>query len=240
MNPRDAASATAACTLAAFGAAARIGSLEQLVIRSGIEVYGRGGGRPLVPDEDSPLAPTTPYGRMCIEVESAGAALGGHHDVAVSAIRMAPAVGSHVPSPIGRLLRLPVVPVPALEDPPIVLVHVEDVARASVEALCRSYNGALNVVGSGATSPWQAARLGGRVPFPVASLGWRLARQLAEVAGAPVPRHVLETMRFGIAADGSRVLEEFEIADVRSTQSVLTELYEWATVTVLHGEQAVA
>ena len=33
---------------------------------------------------------------------------------------------------------------------------------AMVEALLRSYDGPLNVVGPGAASPWQAVRLGGR------------------------------------------------------------------------------
>ena len=65
------------------------------------------------------------------------------------ALRLAPVLGSHVPSPLGRLLRLPVVPVPALADPPFQLLHQEDAARAMVEALLRGVDGPLNVVGAG-------------------------------------------------------------------------------------------
>jgi len=240
MMPRDAAISTAACTLATFGAAARTGTLERLVIRSGIEVYGRGAGRPLVPDEDSPLAPTTPFGRMCIEVESSGVALGRRHDVDVATIRMAPVVGSHAPSPLGRLLRLPAVPVPALSDPPFSLVHPDDAARAAVEALCRGYDGPLNVVGPGAASPWQVVRLGGRIPVPMLGPTWAGARRIAELAGAPVPAHVLETLRSGCTADGGRAIEVLELTGIRPTQQICAELYEWATVTALHATEAVA
>jgi UDP-glucose 4-epimerase len=239
MTPRDAAISTAACTLATF-AAARTGTLERLVIRSGIEVYGRGSGRPLVPDEDSPLAPTTPFGRTCIEVESSGVALGRRHGVVVATLRMAPVVGSHAPSPLGRLLRLPAVPVPAFNDPPFSLVHPDDAARAAVEALCRGYDGPLNIVGPGAASPWQVVRLGGRIPIPVAGPLWAGARRLAELAGAPVPPHVLATLCSGCTADGGRAIEVLELADVRPTQQICAELYEWATVTPLRANEAVA
>ena len=68
-------------------------------MRSGLEVYGRGRGRPLVPDESVTPAPTTPYGRSCLDVETAAVALGRRHDMPVAALRLAPVVGSHVPEP---------------------------------------------------------------------------------------------------------------------------------------------
>ena len=99
----------------------------------------------------------------------------------------------------------------------------------------RGYDGPLNVVGRGATSPWQAVRLGGRVPVPVASLGWALACRAAEVAGAPVPPHVLELMRQGRVGDGTRAVDELGLGAVHPTQKVLADLYEWATVTPISG-----
>ncbi len=116
-------------------------------VRSGLEVYGRGRGRPVVPAEDAPLAPTSPYGRTCLEVETLAAALVRRLGIPVAALRLAPVVGSHVPSPLGRVLRLPLVPVPALADPAFVLLHQEDAARAMVEAVMRSVDGPVNVVG---------------------------------------------------------------------------------------------
>jgi UDP-glucose 4-epimerase len=155
-------------------------------------------------------------------------------------LRLAPVVGSHVPSPLGRLLRLPVVPVPALADPAFVLLHQEDAARAMVEAVLRDVDGPVNVVGRGAASPWQAVRLGGRIPIPVLGPGWAAARRVAELAGAPVPPHVLELMCKGRAGDGSRARDVLALEDVRSTIDVCTELYEWGTVTMLRQSEDAA
>jgi UDP-glucose 4-epimerase len=238
VGPREAEALTEASTVAALGAAARAGKLERVVVRSGLEVYGRGRQHPLVPDEDAAPAPTTPYGRSCLDVETMAVGLGRRRGVPVAALRLAPVVGSHVPSPLGRLLRLPAVPVPALADPAFSLLQQEDAARAMVAALALGYDGPLNVVGPGAASPWQAVRLGGRVPVPVAGPAWEIARRVAEVAGSPVPPHVLELLRLGRAGDGARAVEELRLGELTPTQDVCTELYRWATVTpIRHAEQ---
>ena len=231
MSPSDAAQATESCTVHALGAAARTGRLERVVVRSGLEVYGRGRGHALVPDERAPLAPTSPYGRTCLDVESVSAGFGRRLDIPVAALRYAVVAGSHVPSPLGRLLRLPAVPVPALADPPFSLLDQEDAARSMVEALVRRYDGPLNVVGPGATSPWQAVSLGSRIPVPVTGLGWALACRTAELAGAPVPPHVLELMRYGSVGDGGRAADALALGFMVPTQEVLADLYEWATIT---------
>lgn len=240
MSPRDAKERTEACTVGAIGAAARTGKLERVAVRSGLEVYGRTRGLPAVPDEHSFLAPGSAYGRSCLEVEALCRGLGRRDGFAVATLRMASVVGSHVPSPLGRLLRLPLVPVPAFADPAFSLLHQEDAARAMVEALCAGYDGPLNVVGPGAATPWQAVRLGGRVPVPVFGPGWGAATRMAELAGAPVPEHVVELMQRGRTADGSRIAKVLGLDDFRSTQDVCIELYEWATVTPLHRIEAVA
>jgi UDP-glucose 4-epimerase len=238
LSPREAARATEACTVHALGAAARAGRLERIALRSGVEVYGRGRGRPLVPDEPAPIAPTTWFGRTLLEVESVAAGLARRHDVSVSALRYATVAGSHVPSPLGRVLRLPTVPVPAGSDPPFSLLDRDDAARAMVQALLRRHDGPLNVVGPGATSPWQAVAFGRRLPVPVAGPGWRVARAAAEFLGAPMPGHVLEVLRRGRTADGGRAHDELELGFMRPTQEVLADLYEWATVTPLPNTEA--
>lgn len=237
---REAAEASEACTVHALSAAANTGKLERVAVRSGLEVYGRGRGRPVVPAEDAPLAPTTPYGRTCLEVETMATALVRRLGIPVAALRLAPVVGSHVPSPLGRLLRLPLVPVPALADPAFVLLHQEDAARAMVEAVVRGVDGPVNVVGRGAASPWQVVRLGGRIPVPVLGPGWDAARRVAEVAGAPVPPHVLELLRHGRAGDGSRARDLLAFNGMRSTLEICTELYEWGTVSPIRRIEAVA
>jgi UDP-glucose 4-epimerase len=240
LGGRAAAQASEACTVHTLTAAAKTGRLERVAVRSGLEVYGRGRGRPVVPAEDAPLAPTSPYGRTCLEVETLAAALVRRLGIPVSALRLAPVVGSHVPSPLGRLLRLPLVPVPVLADPAFVLLHQDDAAQAMVEAVMGGVDGPVNVVGQGAASPWQAARLGGRIPIPVLGPGWDAARRIAELAGAPVPPHVLELLRHGRAGDGTRARDVLALPDVRSTLEICTELYEWGTVSPLRPAEDVA
>ena len=94
-------------------------------------------------------------------------------------------------------------------------------------------DGPFNVVGPGAASPWQAVRRGGRVPIPVAGPGWGVARRVAEVAGAPIPSHVEELLRRGRTADGGRAVAELGLTEMLPTQTVLADLFAWATVTRL-------
>jgi len=229
---------TEAAAVAALGGAARAGNLQRIALRSSIAVYGRGPGRPGVPDEDAAVAPTTPFGRSLLSLEARAAQLGRRHDIPVTALRFATIAGSHMPSPLGRVLRLPAVPVPALADPVFQLLHADDAARAMVHALFADIDGPINVVGPGAASIWQAVRLGGRVPIPIAGPMWRLASHLVELAGAPAPPHVIELLIRGSAADGSRAESELGLDGLRSTHDVCTELYEWATITPLRPELA--
>ena len=238
MSARAAALSTEACPVNALGAAVRAGALERVVVRSGLEVYGRGPGRPEVPDEHALLEPSTPYGHICLDVEAHAAGVARRHGIPVAALRLAPVSGSRAPSPIGRLLRLPAVPVPALADPPFQLLHTDDAATAMLEAIVRGAEGAYNVVGPGAASPWQAVRLGNRIPVPVLGPGWLVARTVADVAGSPVPPHVLELIRLGRVADGARSVEDLGLRDMIPTQEVVADLYAWASVTSLPGSAA--
>ena len=186
---------------------------------------------PVTPDEDAPLDPTSPYGRALLEVEATAAGIARRHDVRVAALRLAPVVGLARPSPLGRLLRLPVVPVPAFADPPSRSSHRGRGAGRWSRRSCAAPDGPLNIVGPGAASPWQAVRLGGRIPLPVSGPGWLLARRLAEIAGAPIPPHTLSLMRHGLTADGGHAMSALGLGSMVPTQVVLDDLFEWATVT---------
>ncbi len=229
-SPQQAAKRTELTTMVALSAAARAGALEYVVVRSGLEIYGPRSGRATVPDESVPPAPSSPFGTSLLQVETVAAGLRHRHGVAVGALRYAPVVGSHVPSPLGRLLRLPIVPVDALADPPFSLLHPEDACQAMVAAVMAGFDGPVNVVGPGATSPWQAARLGGRVPMPVLAPLWSVAPPVVEFFGAAIAPHVVDLLRHGCVGAGGRALSELGIERPRPTQRVLQELFEWAEI----------
>lgn len=230
MSPASAVERTELCTIATMSAAARAGNLEYVVVRSGLEVYGPLAARASVPDEDVMPEPRTPFGRSLLEVESIIAGLRLRHGVPVCAMRYAPVVGPHVPSPVGRLLRLPIVPVPAFADPPFSLLHPDDSAEAMVAAIDCRYDGPLNVVGPGAATPWQAVRLGGRLPLPVVGPLWDAASRVVELAGAAIAPHVIEQLRHGRTGAGGRAVEALRLDSLVPTQTVLRELFEWADV----------
>ena len=240
MTPASARERTESCTIATLNAAMATGALEYVVIRSGLEVYGPPTARVSVPDEDAVPAPTTPYGRSLLEVEAVGRGVALRTGVPVGALRYAPVVGSHVPSPLGRLLRLPVVPVSAIADPPFSLLHPDDAAHAMVAAIEHRIDGPCNVVGPGAATPWQAARLGGRLPLPVPPLLWGPIARATEFAGAAIAPHVIDLLRRGCTGDGTRAIEELGLDRLTPTQDVLRELFDWADVVAIAraGEQA--
>ncbi len=231
-SPALAAERTSTATMAVLGAAADLGSLDRIVVRSGLEVYGRGRGMVSVPDEDVPPDPGSPFGRSLVDVERLAVATGHSAEVPVTTLRLAPVQGPGVPSPLGRLLRLRAVPVDAMADPTFSLLHVDDAAVAVVAALAARHHGPLNVVGRGAVSVLQAVRLGGRFPLPVFPPAWPVVRALVAASGAPLPDHHLELLRRGRTADGARARAALEL-DPRPTLEVLQGLHTWGEAPVL-------
>lgn len=216
-------------------------SLEHVVVRSGTEVYGRGRGAPERPDEDAPCAPTSPYGRSLQAVELLAGDLGRHLGIPVAALRLAPVVGPHVPSPLGRHLRLPLVPISARPPAPFSVLHQVDAAEAVVAATHRRHDGPVNVVGPGAVTGWQAVQLGGHIPVPTLAAGWIVARLAGELQGAPLPPHVIELLVRGRRADGSLAADALGFEPTRSTRATIAELHDWAPVTHLrHGQEVPA
>ena len=238
---RDARAFTADAALAIIGAAAECPALESVVVRSGIEVYGRGHGTPSRPDETAPLHPTTEFGKMLAGLEQQSAVLAARAGLTIGTLRLAPVLGKHVPSPLGRLLRQPVVPYSALADSPFAVVQDGDAANAFVTAAVRRLNEPLNLVAPGAITTLQAALRGRRIPLPLLGPGWGLVGRLSSLFGAPIPDHVIEVMHRGRLADGSRAIEVLGSAPANSTPQVIDHLYAWESVVrVGNINQAVA
>jgi UDP-glucose 4-epimerase len=223
-----------------FGAAAECPSLQRIVVRSGIEVYGRARHSPTRPTEDSPVQPSSSYGTMLAELERTAASIGDRIGVPVASLRLAPVLGPHVPSPLGRLLRQPVVPFSALADSPFVVVEDLDAARAFVAAGERSLDKPVNVVASGAITALQAILRGRKLPLPLVGPEWMLARQLSHLLGAPVPDHVIEVMHRGRLADGGRAAEMLGVSPATTTSRAIERLFEWPSVVRIPSIAAVA
>ncbi len=213
-----------------LGAAAECRALEAIVVRSGIEVYGRARNSVTRPNEGVVPHPTSRYGRTLLDIEDTAHAIGRRIGVAVGCLRLATVLGPHVPSPLGRLLRMPAVPFSALADPPFAVVHQNDAASAFVTAAEARLDQPVNIVAPGAITAYQAIRRGRRLPVPVVGPEWMAARAMAYVAGAPVPHHVLEMLHRGRLADNALAREVLGFWPSTTTSDVIDQLYAWPGV----------
>lgn len=223
-----------------LGAAAECRALEAIVVRSGIEIYGRRTGSVTRPGEGVPVDPTSEYGHMVAEIEETAAKTGARVGVAVGNLRLAPVLGPHIPSPIGRFLRMPAVPFSALADPPFAVIHQQDAADAFVRAARARLAEPLNIVAPGAITAWQAIRRGRRLPVPLVGPEWLLARGLTYMSGTPVPDHLLELLHRGRLADNSRAREVLGFAPATTTLDVIDQLYRWPSIVHVPARQQVA
>jgi UDP-glucose 4-epimerase len=228
--PKAARRLTDQAATSVIGAAAECPALESVILRSGIEIYGRGRGALTRPDETAPIRPTSEWGRMLAEIEHIAARVTARIGVNIGAVRLAPVLGPHVPSPLGRLLRMPVVPFSLLADPPFAVIQDSDAARAIVAAAREGLSEPVNVVASGAITCLQALRRGGRVPAPLIGPDWRLARAMSYVFGAPIPDHVAETLHRGRLADNGRMGELLGVLPESTTTDVIDRLYGWPNI----------
>jgi UDP-glucose 4-epimerase len=239
-NASEASELTHHASVHVLGAAVRAPSLQLIAVRSGIVVYGRRRGSATRPDERGAVDPTSPWAESLAEMEVLARQAGEAAGVPVTAVRLAPGIGPHAPSPVARYLRRPLVPVSLLADPSFSVIHMEDAARALVSAAQHRHDGAVNVVAPGAVTASQAARRGGKLPLPLLGLEWPVVRAITAAAGAPVPDHVLELVHRGRTADGSRSGELIGFEPALTTPEVVRNLHDWATVTHLRPQRAVA
>lgn len=232
--PQRADAASRRATRSLLAALEHAPSVRSIVIRSGIEVYGRSRGGAICPDESVTPEPTSAFGRRLFTTEEAvsefALARGG---VSVTPLRFAPIAGYHAPNPLVRLLKLAVVPVPAMSEPTFSLTHAADAADVIVAAAFAGFDDPVNVVAEGAVSAFQAARMGGRVPLPVLGPGWFAASRVTEFAGSPLPDHVRELLTRGRTADGGRCADVLGVAPRRSTRDIVAEIHEQRSVEFL-------
>lgn len=229
-TPSQAEKRNALSALHVLGAAAEGRSLRGIVVRSGLEVYGRARNTPLCPDETVDPRPTTAFGRQLLAVEEAALQAGHAAEVPVARLRLASVIGAHVPNPLGRVLRLSAVPISAIADPPFTVCHIEDASVAVVAALRAEVHAAMNIAGPGAVTPLQTIRLGGRIPIPVVGPAWMLARAAAQLVGSPLPDHAVELMCRGRGADTSLADEVLVRPPMLPVVSVVQQLFDWESI----------
>ncbi|MBM3730988.1 MAG: NAD-dependent epimerase/dehydratase family protein [Actinobacteria bacterium] len=230
LSPDEAERTTSDVARAVFDAAHQAPSLEAVVVRSGLEVYGTRSHAPLTPTDTTTPAPASRFGRMLQFLERQAADLRAARGITVANLRLASVLGAHVPSPLGRLLRLPAVPFFLPSDPPFTVVEDNDAALAFRLAASHRFDGAINIAARGTTTSRRAALRGRRIPVPVVGPGWWVTEKVANLAGAPVPDHVLEMLQHGRLAHTGDNANLIKFTPRLSTHEVIERLYEWPSI----------
>lgn len=185
----DPARANADATRRLLDAAGAVGA-DHVVLVSSAAAYGAWPGNPVPLTEEAPLRPNpgAGYAQMKAEVERLGADLvAGHPGTTVAVLRPAIAVAGDEPSWLARAIGLVAGVRASEDDPPLQLVHLDDLAVAVEVARRRRLDGAFNVAADGWLSGDQVRALAGspprvRLPEPVvkaiagASWRWRVGR----------------------------------------------------------------
>jgi UDP-glucose 4-epimerase len=229
-NPARAEQLTSEAATSIISAAAECRALQNIVVRSGVEVYGRAHGAPTRPDESVVPDPTCAFGRTLLGIERTAGEVARRVGASVGAVRLAPVLGPHVPSPLGRLLRQPAVPFSVVADPPFAVLVDNDASRAFVAAARQRLDQPVNVVADGAITSLQAILRGRRLPVPLLGPAWYAARQLSKFTGAPIPEHVHEMMSRGRLADNGRMKDLLGIVPEVTTYEAIDALYAWPTI----------
>ena len=215
-------------------------TLQSLVVRSGIEVYGRNGHWPLLPDERSALDPQSTFGHMLVDLEQRTTDVAMIRGIPIATLRFGTIIGPHVPSPLGRLLRLPTVPYNPFGNPHFSVIGDLDAARAIVTAARSRCNNIVNIAAAGSISVASAANIGRRLAVPVIGPAWWVTRAISGVAGAPVPDHVSELLLHGRGASCEATASQLGFTPQFTTAEIVERLYDWPSIVRISSDRKVA
>lgn len=188
--------------------------VKKVVVLSSANVYGPSPDNSNFLTEDAPLMAASRFSQVRDLTEVDMLAHGffwRHPDIQTVILRPVHIVGPNIKNAPSNYLRLRYPWVLAGFDPMVQLIHVEDAARAMVEALRPEAKGVYNVVGPGQVPLSAIFRELGRTPVPVPHV---VARPLLDIlfkyhlASFPPPE--LDHIQFLCAVDGSRWVKELD------------------------------
>lgn len=225
-SPGQARIRTMAGTESLLGALRHIDTVERIAVRSGVAIYGRGRGSAEAPTIDEPPRPTTTFGDMLTRVEDRSRAVADDLGATAVPVRLASVMASNLPNPLGRYLRLPVVPTP-ITTKRFGVVHLGDAARvvAAAATATNPIDTPLNVMAADPVTPVQAVTIGRRPSIPVAPFAFRAGRLLGEVTGTPIPEHVAELLSRGQVVTPTDTATLLDLPLRRSTPDAIGDLY---------------
>ncbi len=218
-------------TLTLLSAAASLPELEAVVVRGSAAIYGAEPAAPAFWREDD-LPPgadreklRTRFQRDVAEIEQLVAVFARRHpEIACTTLRMQPAVGGRLDTPITRLVRARIVPTYLGFDPRVQVIHLEDATQVLVRAAAARVRGTVNAGAPGPLSLSRALRAIGRPALPIAGpLYGTVVGLTARVGGLPaLSVDTARYLHYGRVVDLTRQERELGLVPERDTLAALT------------------
>jgi len=189
--------------LAAAGAAGS--SVRHIVVKSSTLVYGSSASDPNTFAEDTPRTsvPRNSVERALVEAEGLVRDFSEDNPATkVTVLRFANVLGTHLATPISRLLSRPLCPAVLGFDPLLQFVEVDDVVAALLHVTGAGIPGLYNVAAEGRL-PWsEVASICGTQLVPISPYTLFHLRPLARLF--EVPDELFDLLRFGRGVDTRR------------------------------------
>jgi UDP-glucose 4-epimerase len=212
-------------TMQLLAACQRAAGVRKLVLKSSTEVYGASPRDPAMFTEDMPpsRSPRGGYAKDTVEVEGYVRGLARRRpDVLVTTLRMARLLSPQMDSPLGRYLRMPVIPTVLGFDPRLQVLHDEDALAVLHRAVVNDIAGTFNVAGEGIVMLSQAVRRLGRPTLPVPPFGLSTMGQLiARTVRVDIPPDLVEFLTYGRGVDTTALSDTFGYRPRHSTAATL-------------------
>ena len=194
---------------ALFGAIRRCKTIQHVIVKSDLCVYGMGPRNPSVVFEGADLnARRSRFASDLRTVEGfTQDAAEARTDCTFTILRLAPIFGAAVTNPLSRYLRLPIVPTRLGYDPRMQLIAGEDAIGALQHTLDSTIAGVYNVAARGQLFLSRILRLGKRVAQPLPRRAYDIAVKGMGRADLFLPDHIKRLVHHGMVADTSRMVE---------------------------------
>jgi UDP-glucose 4-epimerase len=197
---------------ALFGAIRRSKSIELVVVKSDVCVYGMGPRHPSVVSEDSDLEGT--MGRFARDLraveEYIATTAAIRTDIRFTVLRFAPIFGAEINNPLSRYLRLPLVPTRIGYDPRMQLISESDAVAALQHVVDRPVHGVFNVAARGYQYLSRILRLGNRLAQPLPRRAYDIAVKGMSRANLYLPSHIKRLVHHGLIVDTRRMTSELD------------------------------